>query len=414
MLAEVLQTVYAAAFVAAATLLVAWAVLKAPPEPAAGLPIFELQLEDGRRPTLSAVLSGLLTIAVMVAALAALAFLARVAANLFTVAFLALSISAAWRIGTLLGVRDLVRAWQGDRVAMVVLGAGSLALGSVWAVFPSWVTTDVAFAAIAFLGTRSIGPQPVRFILVGFVMLIGLDVFGVWVTGWTVQFVQGLEVVRGAPIMLLVPSDPLTWNAKSLAALGVGDVMISGVMIASFARHGLERWAAAGVVLGLVAAFVAPVTWFPALLTLVPSVLLCVGIGHYLSRRRQRRERWAGWDRDSGRTARMPAAQERTRSAAQALRLLDELGGDAEPEIPAGAVYVRISQAAFRQLVAGRVVPVTGHVGGPALRAVDVRLTLDGLSFGALLMEIQQAMEAAGCETAYWHADEPERAGTQG
>jgi hypothetical protein len=131
---------------------------------------------------------------------------------------------------------------------------GALVAGSAWLVSPSWPVYDATFLLLAVTAARASSSISLKVALVAVALLI---VYDAWV-----------------------------WSIAPASGLGMGDFVISGMIVGAFGRHGLTCWAAGGFALGLLAALLLPFTWFPALLTLLPAIMLCGGVGYLVQRGR--------------------------------------------------------------------------------------------------------------------------------
>jgi len=176
-----------------------------------------------------------------------------------------------------------------DLTTLAMLPAGA-AVAAWYALGGGWLSNNALGVAFSVVGIEEIS---IGSTLNGVVLLCGLfvyDVFWVFFTPVMVSVAKGLD----APIKLLFPrpgvdpSDP-----RSLALLGLGDIVIPGLFLALLLRFDFRRagedprrlvpkyfgTGVAGYVAGLVATVVVMVRFKaaqPALLYLVPGVLVPV------------------------------------------------------------------------------------------------------------------------------------------
>lgn len=240
--------------------------------------------DEGDRPLWKLVRDGALTVVALAAVSVAVAFLLTHVANLVAAAFCLLVSAVAWgRIGWAWHRLGLTERVPNQAVSVGLRGLAALVCGFAWLAAPSWVTYDATFLLLAVSAARASGAVTIRTALTLFGLLVVFDVWGVWVSGVTVTIATALDD-HPLPLLLLVPSRPWVWSMDPLVGLGIGDYVVASMMVGAFKRHGLAGWAVAGFALGVFLALLLPFEFSPALLTLVPSILLCGGLGHLLRR----------------------------------------------------------------------------------------------------------------------------------
>lgn len=241
---------------------------------------------------LSAGASAVILVVLLMITVTVLWLLSRMLKDWIAVVFIAIAAASIWEFISLFRVEERIGFFatrhRAARSAKLILAVG---LGSLWFVFPSWVTYDLTFILIAYTVISTVGPTNVATLLAVSAGLVAFDVWGVFFSGFIVKV--ALESAVIPPMLLLVPANPFSWNFEYLTGIGLGDVFVSGAIIVTATKYGLTRYAVTGYAIGLFLTEIAVMvfqTSMPALTTLIPTLLGAMAIGYAIKKTKIRRE----------------------------------------------------------------------------------------------------------------------------
>jgi hypothetical protein len=160
--------------------------------------------------------------------------------------------------------------------------AGVIGLG--WVIRPTWLTYSLVGLVAAYLFLAKAPHVRFTFLVVGLLVILGYDVWGVFTSGIIIQVATQMGFTP--PAVMMAP--PLA-DGSIVHLMGMGDVILSGVAIKTAARYRLHWWAIVGYSIGL-ALLILVISLrsipLPAMLLLSPCILVAILTGSTVMRRK--------------------------------------------------------------------------------------------------------------------------------
>jgi hypothetical protein len=173
--------------------------------------------------------------------------------------------------------------------AQIVTGLLAFILGSLWYFFQSWLINDLTVLLVVISLLSFLGALPLRYVVV--ISLVGTvlyDIFGVPLSGLIPQTVASGGELQ-LPIHFFVPRDPFNLAIQSDGSWGMGDIFVPGYLMKCAVKAGYRRGPYIGYAVGVVVSYTVARTiggFVPALVFMVPIVILGIGIEHLVRSKR--------------------------------------------------------------------------------------------------------------------------------
>ena len=198
-------------------------------------------------------------------------------------------------------VARVVRGWTSVFRLYILPLLFALAINAWWMISPNWASVDLAATVVIVSMLTLTRVANVYTAIVALTALALYDIVNVFATGLMVKV--ALPSVGALPILISIP-ESLSMSAKTVAALGLGDIVIPGLVVLLAFREAklkanrlLSVLIVVGYIIGLtIVDVVAGITRAPqpALLYISPMLILCLLIADPLH---------AAWKRICGNTA---------------------------------------------------------------------------------------------------------------